>query len=154
MLFIFEAVKLTSTVKMHFMRQVVYLIWEVLTLFNCTCVCVCVCVLVCLRNMVGAFGTLKCMHKQNHTLVLSHPHTHTPNTLLPSFLNLYWPWLGQEHSPLAEAQHMGQLKSTSQAQAHTEGEGEKETIALSQAKTHAATTRSESRKGEKCATNR
>lgn len=44
-----------------------------------------------------------CRNNTIHSISLTH-------NLLPSFLlNLYWPWLGQKHSPLAVAQH-NQLK--------------------------------------------
>lgn len=94
--------------------------------------------------MCAALGTFNYMHKQGRTLSLSHPHAQQTPSYLPSSLNLYWLRLGQEHTPLAAAQHTGRLKSTSQARAHTE------TTALSRAKKQTETTSSELKAGEQC----
>lgn len=123
------------------MIQILCLNWESLSPFYCTCICVCV-----VYAYVDASGwsIWQNVHKQNHRLTLSHQHTHS---YPPSTLNCFLPWLSQESSPLAAAQHMGRLKSTSQAQAHTERErGKRETIALSQGTS--SNNKPECRKGE------
>lgn len=98
------------------MRQVIYISWEVLTLFYSTCMCVCFA-----SSLVEAFGTLKYMQKQHHSLNLAHTQ---PLTFLPPQLVLAL--AGPKTLPSGSSTTQP-AKNQQARPRHIQGEGEKET---------------------------
>lgn len=67
-----------------------------------------------------------CTNKTIHSIAHTHTLNTHPLTFLPPSICIGLDW-GQEHTSLAAAEHMGQLKSTCQVQAHTESTASSQT---------------------------